>query len=182
MAPQRHRTTALNATVTKLSILPIFSIRCKLWKEGWKMGARESLQKLIDRKSVEIDRLEGQLRDARVYIQAVQDSFKLLPREENGEAASKELRPGSALAQVQEFLKREGAPQHISTILEFLGKPLDKQSRVSLSGSLGGYARDHRIFTKTGPNTFGLIEFDSKTNQEDQQPELPGLPDDFGKM
>ena len=146
------------------------------------MGARESLQKLIDRKLVEINRLEGQLRDARVYVQAVQDSFKLLPKEENGEGASKELRPGSALAQVQEFLKREGRPQHISTILEFLGKPLDKQSRVSLSGSLGGYARDHRIFTKTGPNTFGLIEFDSRANQEGQQAELPGLPEDFGKM
>ena len=146
------------------------------------MGARESLQKLIDRKLAEIDGLEAQLRDARVYVQAVQDSFKLLPKEENGEAASKELRHGSALAQVQEFLKREGTPQHISTILEFLGKPLDKQSRVSLSGSLGGYARDRRIFTKTGPNTFGLIEFESKTDQEGQQQELPGLPEDFGKM
>jgi hypothetical protein len=122
-----------------------------------------------------------QLRDARVYVQAVQDSFKLLPKEENGQVSSKGLRPGSALAQVQEFLKREGAPQHISTILEFLGKPIDKQNRVSLSGSLGGYARDRRIFTKTGPNTFGLIEFDSTANQA-EQPELPGLPDDFGKM
>jgi hypothetical protein len=146
------------------------------------MGVRESLQKLIDRKLAEIDKLEAQLRDARVYVQAVQDSFKLIPREENGGAVSKELRPGSALAQVQEFLKREGIPQHISTILEFLGKPMDKQSRVSLSGSLGGYARDRKIFTKTGPNTFGLIEFDSKGEEVDRQPELPGLPDDFGKM
>jgi hypothetical protein len=146
------------------------------------MGVRESLQKLIDRKLAEIDKLEAQLRDARVYVQAVQDSFKLIPKEENGGVASKELRPGSALAQVQEFLKREGTPQHISTILEFLGKPMDKQSRVSLSGSLAGYARDRKIFTKTGPNTFGLIEFDSKGEGEEKQPELPGLPDDFGKM
>ena len=146
------------------------------------MGVRESLQKLIDRKLAEIDKLEAQLRDARVYVQAVQDSFKLIPKEENGEVASRELRPGSALAQVQEFLKQEGAPQHISTILEFLGKPMDKQSRVSLSGSLGGYARDRKIFTKTGPNTFGLIEFDSRVEGEERQPDLPGLPTDFGKM
>jgi len=148
------------------------------------MGARESLQKLIDRKLAEIDKLEAQLRDARVYVQAVQDSFKLLPKEESSAASSKGLRPGSALAQVQEFLKREGTPQHISTILQFLGKPMDKQNRVSLSGSLGGYARDHRIFTKAGPNTFGLIEFNSMTEPEEheEQPELPGLPEDFGKM
>ena len=144
------------------------------------MGARESLQKLIDRKLAEIDRLEAQLRDARVYVQAVQDSFKLLPKEGNETISSKGLRPGSALAQVQEFLRREGAPQHISTILEFLGKPLDKQNRVSLSGSLGGYARDRRIFTKTGPNMFGLLEFESEAGHE--QPELPGLPEDFGRM
>jgi hypothetical protein len=145
------------------------------------MGARESLQKLIDRKLAEIDRLEAQLRDARVYVQAVQDSFKLLPREENDAISSKELRPGSALAQVQEFLRREGTPQHISAILEFLGKPVDKQNRVSLSGSLGGYARDRRIFTKAGPNTFGLIEFNAKTEKE-EEPDLPELPEDFGKM
>jgi len=145
------------------------------------MGARESLQKLIDRKLAEIDRLEQQLRDAKVYVQAVQDSFKLLPKEETGAETSKELRPGSALARVQEFLKREKTPQHISAILEFLGKPIDKQNRVSLTGSLAGYARDRRIFAKTGPNTFGLIEFEANSD-ESPQPELPGLPDDFGKV
>jgi len=133
------------------------------------MGARESLQKLIDRKLAEIDRLEQQLRDARVYAQAVQDSFKLLPKEDQAQNSQRELRPGSALAQVQVFLKREGSPQHISTILEFIGKPLDKQSRVSLSGSLGGYVKDRRIFTRTGPNTFGLIEFEAKPEQEEEK-------------
>ena len=56
------------------------------------MGARESLQKLIDRKLAEIDRLEQQLRDARVYVQAVQDSFKLLPKEAQAENSKRELR------------------------------------------------------------------------------------------
>ena len=145
------------------------------------MGARESLQKLIDRKLADIGRLEQELRDARVYVQAVQDSFKLLPKEDQIRDSPKELRPGSALAQVQEFLKREGSPQHISSILEFLGKPLDKQNRVSLSGSLGGYAKEHRIFTRTGPNTFGLIEFEAKPDEKDSRV-TDELPIDFGKI
>ena len=142
------------------------------------MGARENLQKLIDRKQAEIDRLEQELRDARVYVQAVQDSFKMLPREESIGNTPTELRPGTALAKVQEFLRQEGSPQHISRILEFLGKPLDKPNRVSLGGSLGGYARDHRIFTRTAPNTFGLIEFGAQPHPGDT---LSLLPEDFGK-
>ena len=148
------------------------------------MGARESLQKLIDRKLAEIDKLEQQLGEARVYLQAIQDAFRLLPKEGGTQAATKELRPGFVLAQVQEFLKREGAPQHISTILQFLGKPLDKQSRVSLSGSLGGYVKERRIFTRTGPNTFGLIEFeDGKYEVPKEGKEVTdSLPEEFGKF
>jgi hypothetical protein len=142
------------------------------------MGARENLQKLIDRKQAEIVRLEQELRDARVYIQAIQDSFKMLPREEGVGNAPAELRPGSALAQVQGFLRGEGSPQHISAILTFLGKPQDKKNRVSLSGSLGGYARDRRIFTRPAPNTFGLIEFGE---QPQAGATLSLLPEDFGK-
>jgi|ERR1019366_1171846 hypothetical protein len=148
------------------------------------MGARESLQKLIDRKIAEIDNLEQQIRDAKVYLQAVQDSFRLLPKEETSHSAPKELRPGSVLAQVKDFLKREGSPQHISSILEFLGKPIDKANRTSLTGSLGGYVKEKRIFTRTGPNTFGLIEFEfiRDPNIEILDSEPDELPVDFGKL
>jgi hypothetical protein len=142
------------------------------------MGVRESLQKLIDRKTAEIERMEGELRDARVYLQALQDSFRLVPKESTADAAPRELRAGTALARVRTFLKESGQPQHISAILNFLGKPQDTASRVSLAGSLGGYARDGKIFTRPAPNTFGLIEFG------DGSPELESLralPEDFGK-
>lgn len=140
------------------------------------MGARESLQKLIDRKQADIERLEQELRDAKVYIQAVQDSFRLLPKDQPADPEPKELRPGTAVSQVQGFLKSTGKPQHITAILDFLGKSHDKKNRVSLSGSLGGYAKDRRIFTRPAPNTFGLIEFGepAATNLEE-------LPEDFGK-
>ncbi len=143
------------------------------------MGARESLQKLIDRKQAEIVRLEKELRDAKVYIQAVQDSFRLLPKEISVETSPRELRAGSMLAKVQEFLRKQGKPEHISAILEHLGKPQDKQNRVSLSGSLGAYAKELRIFTRAAPNTFGLIEF-GEADEYESDP-IENLPDGFGK-
>lgn len=147
------------------------------------MGARESFQKLIDKKKAEIDNLEQQLRDARIYIQAIQDSLRLLPKEENGQSSTtKELRVGSNLALVQEYLKRKGSPQHISTILQFLGKPNDKSNRLSLVGSLGAYVREKRIFTRPGPNIFGLFEFEDLENDPKEDHDTDSIPEEFGKL
>jgi hypothetical protein len=145
------------------------------------MGARESLQKLIDRKQNDIYRLEQELRDAKVYIQAVQDSFKLLPKEE-GQKQAAPLRAGTAVAMAESFLKSKGEPQHISAILEAQGKEATKENRVSLSGSLGGYVKDGRIFTRPAPNTFGLIEFGALEGESEGEGEEdnPDLPDTFG--
>jgi hypothetical protein len=146
------------------------------------MGAKASIQKLLDKKLLEMEKLDQQLSEIRVYIQALQDGLKLLPKEEGDQATAKELRPGSALAQVQEFLKKEGSPQHISAILQFLGRPIDKANRVSIAGSLGGYVKEKRIFTKTGPNIFGLIEFGEEVPAAKTKPAISNddLPADFG--
>jgi hypothetical protein len=148
------------------------------------MGARESLQKLLDRKQAEITRLEQEIRDAKVYIQGVQDAFRLLPKEDQKPAPQPTLRPGTAMALVESFLKSSGKPQHISAILEAQGKENTKENRVSLSGSLGGYAKDGRIFTRPAPNTFGLIEFNSVASSEDESLEENqelDLPEGFGQ-
>ena len=144
------------------------------------MGVRESLQKLIDRKLAEAMNLEQDLRDTRVYIQALQDSLRLLPKEQPGDLPARSLRPGTAVALAQEVIKKAGRPLHISAILVALNKENTKENRVSLSGSLGGYAKDRRIFTRSGPNTFGLIEFGD--DKKGALVEVEELPADFGKQ
>lgn len=47
---------------------------------------------------------------------------------------------------------------------------------MSLAGTLSGYARDGKVFTKTAPNTFGLLEFKSVQREEEE------LPEEFGTM
>jgi len=124
------------------------------------MGARESVQRLIDRKSQEITELEKQIEMAQVYLQALQDSMKALPREtpSNGDGNGvPALRPGTLLAKAQDAILRHGKPMYIEDILESIGMENTKAARVSLVGSLGNYVRKQVIFTRPGPNIFGLV-------------------------
>lgn len=141
---------------------------------------RSHLTKQIEKKQAEIQRLEDdvreaetKLREARAYVQALNDVLKTIPKEEKDAnattlpAAVRELRHGSDVAKARDALLKAGAPLHISELLPAIGKPVNKQSRVSLSGSLGAYARDQIIFTRTAPNTFGLIEFQNTGSREE---------------
>lgn len=141
------------------------------------MGIRNNFERLINKKQDEIAALELQVREARAYVQALQDSMKFLPRDGEG-ATEYTLRPGTALARARDAIKAAGAPLPIADILKAIGKPQDKKNRVSLTGTLSGYAKDGKIFTKTAPNTFGLREFGSASSEEEEQE----LPEEFGSM
>jgi hypothetical protein len=136
------------------------------------MNARAQFQKLIDRKQLEIDSLQRQIEYAKAYIQAIQDSMKILPRENGQDQIT--LRPGTALAKTQEILRKAGQPLHINEILKALNEKTDK--RISLSGSLSAYVRNGQIFTRPAPNTFGLMEMNKPSNPLDEL----DIPEDFG--
>ena len=139
------------------------------------MGARDNLQRLIDRKQQEIEELESHLGEARVYVQALQDAIRALPKENLLGSSEASLRPGTIVYRVREMLKASGKPMHISEILKELGRPVDKDNRVSVAGTLSAYVRDGQIFSRPAPNTYGLI---------DGMPAAPllteELPDSFG--
>ncbi len=146
------------------------------------MGARESLQRLADRKSQEIMDLERQIDMARAYLQAIQDSMKALPRETsaqpNGDDPSLDLRPGTLLARAKDAIQKNGSPMHIIALLSAIGVENTKKARVSLVGSLGAYVRKGSVFTRPGPNTFGLVGMDSLPFEAAEQ----ALPEEFGRV
>lgn len=142
------------------------------------MGIREQFQKLIDRKTQEIKDLEIQIEKAKAYVQAMQDSVRLLPREAINGNQEQSLRPGTALAKARNILKEAGKPMHINDLLKAMEKPVDKKNRLSLSGSLSTYVRSGQIFYRPAPNTFGLIEIAKIPATET----AIDLPDDFGDM
>jgi hypothetical protein len=144
------------------------------------MGVREQFQKMIDRKGEEIKDLELQIEKARTYIQALQDSMRLLPKDLAPGDQLQTLRPGTALAKAQDVLKAEGKAMHITDLLKAMGKPTDKRNRLSLSGSISTYVRNGQIFSRPAPNTFGLL--DLKPLPESAPRESPEIPEDFGEM
>lgn len=136
------------------------------------MKPRIQLEKRIQAKTQEILKLENEIREARSYIQGLQDALKMLPRDTGSGDISRILRPGSDMAKARDAMLRSGKPMHINEILREIGK--DKAQRASVTGSLGNYVRKGEIFTRPAPNTFGLKEFDADF-QPDSEP-----PDDFG--
>lgn len=137
------------------------------------MGVRTQLEKKIEAQEKEIDNLKAEIQRKESFLSGLKEALKLLPREDS-EVSSQELRPGSDLAKASELLKQAGHPLHISEILKGLGKEVNKNTRASLSGSMGTYARKREIFVKSGPNTFGLVEHRRK------EPRGSEPPDDFG--
>ena len=142
------------------------------------MSIKNQLERKIQAKTQEINELEGKLREAKAYLQGLQDIYRMLPKDSTDERKPEQiLRPGSDMANAREMLLKAGKPLHISDILRGLGKEVNKSNRVSVSSSLGSYARKKQIFTAVGGNTFGLIEFKSNGNNELAEGEPP---EDFG--
>ena len=142
------------------------------------MRLRDEMQKRIEKKQQEIRDLELQQAAANAYLQALQDSLRLLPKDAAPEKQGPEqtLRPGSAVAKARQAILKVNKPLHVTEILKAIGRPVDKSNRVSLSGSLGGYAK-REIFTRPAPNTFGLLELNHNEMPADEEP-----PDGFGAL
>src|ERR1700752_2559199 len=144
MPPKYHDVSRIGKATHRFPLLHHIAFRFQSFyttraRGEWraKMGLRENFQKLIDKKQQEIRALEMQLREAGAYIQALQDSMKLLPR--NSELNSESghiLREGSTLAKTRDLLRKSGTPLPISEILKLLGKPQDTKHRISLAGTL----------------------------------------------
>ena len=125
------------------------------------MNIQRELERRINKKQQEIAELERQLSEATAYLGALLDTTKLFPKDANGAAKEVALRTGTDLARARDLIKKSGNALHIDEILKGLGKELTKGNKISLSGSLAGYARRGVIFSKPEPNTFGLIELET---------------------
>ena len=128
------------------------------------MISRRKIDERIKKKEQEIQELELRLREAKAYIQAMNDVVKLFPRdhEERGEAT--ELRAGSLMAKAQDAIRKAGHPLHITDLLKAVGKEPNRGNRASLAGSIAAYVRRGEVFTRPKPNTFGLLQLDGMPN------------------
>jgi hypothetical protein len=141
------------------------------------MNQQKKIEGRIRRKEAEIQDLEMQIREARAYVQAMQDVLKMLPKSSAAAGGAEILRKGSAADQARAIILAAGEPVHVSDILKEMGKELTRETRASLSGTLSAYVRKGEIFTRPGPNVFGLAELEERAKAPTQTDEPP---DNFG--
>lgn len=139
------------------------------------MGLREELQRRYDRKVQETKDLELRIRENTAYLQGLQDAMRMLDREPTREAQGAgtidaDLRAGSAVAKVRDLLREAGRPLHVVDLLAALGKPVNRNAKAGLSGTLSPYVQQRRIFTRPAPNTFGLLEFVENGSADETEP------------
>lgn len=143
------------------------------------MAIRKKLEDRIRRKEQEITRLEKELTEARAYIQGLQDSLKMLPKENGAEESGTTIRPGSLVGRARDALRERGKSMHVNELLDALG--VDRKRRNSLAGQLAAYARRGETFVRTAPNTYGLLEWGVEAeNGPETVAETP--PSDFGAI
>lgn len=124
------------------------------------MSERLVIEKQIEKKNAEIQGLEEKLRNAKIYVKALNDVIKVLNRgsgRESGDSDSS-LRKGSLVAQARNVILNKGTPVHLDQLLNELGKDVTRETKASLAGSIAAYVRKGEIFTRPEPSTFGLVE------------------------
>jgi hypothetical protein len=126
------------------------------------MGIREDYFRRIEKKRAEVEALRTNLRLEERYLEAMLDTYKLLPRtgeEKNGTGSG--LRKGSNPDKAYQVLKRNGKPMHIKDIVEGMGLKVNRGTTQGLAGALRTYANKGHVFTKIEGlgNTYGLTEF-----------------------
>lgn len=142
------------------------------------MGFRDQIIEKIRKKEVEIQGHENKIREAKIYVQALQDVLRTLPGAEEAKpdvitSPENVLRPGSMVYKTYELLTKASKPIHISAILEGIGEEPTRQKKASLVSSLSTYVKNQQIFTRPHPNTFGLIGMTDSSAPD-------GPPEDFG--
>lgn len=143
----------------------------------FEMNQRRKIEERLRKKEAEILYFRAQIKETEIYIQALQDVLKLLPRD-GGEDTSPRtvLRPGSIVAKARELIITQGKPLHINEILAAQGREATREAKAALAGSISAYVRRGEIFTRPAPNTFGLMEMSHATVNGVIEP-----PDDFGE-
>jgi hypothetical protein len=146
----------------------------RTYREQREMTNRGKIEDRIEKKEQEIQELEMRIREARAYIQALQDVAKLMPREgavgdlESNSDSSP--RAGSYIADAKDSILKAGRPLHVVEIIKMSGRKNDRKTRTGISGSLAAYVRRGDTFTRPRPNTFSLLELERNTSAQAAAP------------
>lgn len=134
------------------------------------------LQKRIKKKASEISDIDAKIAELQAkkmahhaVISELENIIRLLPKDGAITSIEKTIRFGSDVYNAREALRREQKPLHIKDLLDAMGVEVTRNRRSSLSSQLSAYAKKEEIFTKAGPNVFGLMDYGPKPLTDDQK-------------
>jgi hypothetical protein len=131
------------------------------------MTDRQMIERRIRQKEREVQNLEDKLREAKGYISALRDLIGM------GNQPDK-----STVELARDIIFERGHSVHITELLAAMGREITRENRVSLTGAISAYARRGEIFTREGPNRFGLLHAAPKSRPKaSTEP-----PDNFGEL
>ncbi|EBW9044121.1 hypothetical protein BZR70_24085, partial [Salmonella enterica subsp. enterica serovar Enteritidis] len=124
------------------------------------MSERKKIEDRLRKKEQEILSLEEKIKASKIYVNALRDILKMLESDDVNDRYESEssLRVGSAVDQARHVILGKSQPVHIDDLLIALGKDPTREAKASLTSSLAAYVRRGEIFTRSAPNTFGLVE------------------------
>lgn len=130
------------------------------------MNSKGKIEKVIAKKEAEILEYENNIREAKIYIQALQDALRMLPRGDTIGEQEIEFRSGSNASKVYELLQKINRPMHIKDIVVGLGLPFNKKNRSLIRGAISPYVKAGRVFNRPAPNTYWLTEKEDKSTEQ----------------
>lgn len=134
---------------------------------------RRRIEERIRRERAEARRIAEETAEAEARLEAFEETLRLLSKDVS---EGTELRAGSDVARARACILEAGRPLLLDELIQQLGKPASAESRGSLRGSIGRYAREGTIFVKTAPNTFGLLELGHSGDGKPEPDDLPDCP------
>jgi hypothetical protein len=129
-----------------------------------KVAFKRKIEAKIAEEEDAIGKVQLKITDAKARKSAFEETLKFLPKT-GSDGNQRELRPNTELAKVRDILLGMGKPLTLDEIILKIGRTPDdkrdeKSRKISLRGSLRGYAKEGKFFTiEEAPDTFGLIEF-----------------------
>jgi hypothetical protein len=104
----------------------------------------KSIETLINEKMEEHRRL---IEKNEAYIQVLKDILR----------SNQSERPQSTLSRAAEAIKEAGRPLHADEILVKLGKKKTTKNKANIVSSIAHYASAGKMFKRTDPNTFDVL-------------------------
>jgi len=87
------------------------------------------------------------------------------------------IKAKSSVGRARAILRKVGEPLHLDDIFSRINKGRKKVKRSTLVGNLSRYVKMGVVFSRTAPNTFGLLEWQKVAGEKETPKRTPVRPE-----